>query len=103
MRFAITIISALAITKTVCFAGGLQSLKLYTGTINLINDATTAFMVILPIACGLCILIFQLIKGAADQNEQQIWAKRTKVAIIACAIGMGASGIVNLLVSYYGG
>lgn len=83
------------------FGSGVQSMKLYTGTVALLRDATTALMVIISIVCGLAILFFQIMKGLADQQEQQIWGKRTKNAIISGIIGMSASGIVALITSYY--
>lgn len=85
------------------FASGVQSLKLYSGTLNLLRDATTALMIIVPVACGLCILFFQFRKSMADTQEQPMWSKRTKVAIISLVIGFSASGIVNLIATYYSG
>lgn len=103
LKQIITIIIMVITFSQVAFATSFQNLKLYSGTINLMRDATTALMVGAPIVCALCILFFQIRKSAADQQEQQIWSKRTKTAIISCVIAFGASGIVNLLATYYSG
>ena len=101
IKFVILTLCFLIITKKVCFATGIQNLKMYTGTLKLINDLTVAFMTILPISCGLLIIIFQLMKMGADQNEAQIWKKRTKAAIIATIVGLSASGLISFVTSYF--
>ena len=104
IRKVILLITALIMTiQSKVLATGVQSLKLYSGTLNLLRDATTALMIIVPVACGLCILFFQFRKSVADTQEQPMWSKRTKVAIISLIIGFSASGIVNLIATYYSG
>lgn len=104
IRKVILLMTALIMTiQSKVFATGVQSLKLYSGTLNLLRDATTALMIIVPVACGLCILFFQFRKSVADTQEQPMWSKRTKVAIISLIIGFSASGIVNLIATYYSG
>lgn len=104
IRKVILLMTALIMTiQSKVLATGVQSLKLYSGTLNLLRDATTALMIIVPVACGLCILFFQFRKSVADTQEQPMWSKRTKVAIISLIIGFSASGIVNLIATYYSG
>lgn len=104
IRKIILLMTALIMTiQSKVLATGVQSLKLYSGTLNLLRDLTTALMIIVPVACGLCILFFQFRKSVADTQEQPMWSKRTKVAIISLIIGFSASGIVNLIATYYSG
>ena len=104
IRKVILLMTALIMTiQSKVLATGVQSLKIYSGTLNLLRDATTALMIIVPVSCGLCILFFQWRKSVADTQEQPMWSKRTKVAIISLIIGFSASGIVNLITTYYSG
>ena len=104
IRKIILLMTALIMTiQSKVLATGVQSLKLYSGTLNFLRDLTSALLIIMPVACGLCILFFQFRKSVADTQEQPMWSKRTKVAIISLIIGFSASGIVNLFATYYSG
>ena len=63
-KIIIMTIIIMILLSNVIFA--MSSLKLYTGTLQLLRDATTLLMVIIPVLCGLCILIFQAMKGMSD-------------------------------------
>ena len=104
IRKVILLMTALIMTiQSKVLATGVQSLKLFSGTLNLLRDATTALMIIFPVSCGLCILIFQIKKSMADTQDQPMWTKRTKAAIKALIFGFSASSIVNLITTYYSG
>ena len=102
-KLILLIFMASMFNSNLLLATGIQNLKLYTGSLNLLRDATTALMVIVPVACGLCILYFQFQKSLADIPDQPRWSKRTKIAIISLIFGFSASGIVNLFATYFSG
>ena len=85
------------------YADSIQGIKLYQGTMNLLRDATSIALVVLPTVVGLLLIYFNIRKSACEQQEQQVWSKRMKTAIIALVIGETASSIVTLITSYYSG
>ena len=76
-------------------------LNLITGTQKLINDMTYLLLGLIVVVCVGCLIYFQLRKMSADQQEQTMWDKRSKTAIVALVIGLCASGIINFVASYY--
>lgn len=76
-------------------------LNLITGTQKLINDVTYLLLGLIVVVCVGCLIYFQLRKMSADQQEQTMWDKRSKTAIVALVIGLCASGIINFVASYY--
>lgn len=103
-------ISALALSfmLSVVFApgvfaasNGFQTSKIATGTMDLINDILS-WVQILAIPIGtVCVIIFQIRKAGADQQDQKDWQKRTNTAIIATIIAEIAATIINLILGYY--
>lgn len=85
------------------YAVSIQDIKLVQGTMNLLNDATSILLGALPIVVGLLLIYFNIRKSACEQQEQQVWSKRMKTAIICLVIGETASGIIALFTSYYSG
>lgn len=83
------------------FASGIQGTSLYTGTMHLLNDGTTALLVILPVAGALLFIWFQIKKMGADQNEQPMWSKRQKIVLTGIISGETIVAVINTLVSYY--
>ena len=69
----------------------------------MLRDATSVLLVALPTVVGLLLIYFNAMKSAAEQQEQQVWSKRMKIAIISLVVGETASGIVNAISSYYSG
>lgn len=89
--------------STVAYASGVTSFVGFTGTKRLLNDLTTAAMVLLPIIVVILVIYFNARKAGAEQNEQMIWSKRIKTALFCLIGGEVAVGLVNMIVSYYGG
>lgn len=74
---------------------------LVTGTQNLLNDITTVLLVLVPIVGAICIIVFSIMRSQADEQDKKMWTGRIKTALISTIIAFCASGIVNLVVSYY--
>lgn len=85
------------------YANNILNTKLVQGIMNMLRDATSVLLVALPTVVGLLLIYFNLRKSACEQQEQQIWSKRMKTAIISLVVGETASGIVNLITSYVSG
>lgn len=82
------------------FASGIQGLKLFSGGMQFLNDATVAAMVVLPVVCGLLLIVFNAFKAGADQQDQIMWSKRIKMVIKCLIFGEGGVAIVNMIVGY---
>ena len=100
LKQIITIMTTmLLIISTKVFA--LQSTKLFTGTVNMFNDATTIALIILPILSGLLFLYCQIMKNTAEPDEQKRWKKWQTAIIIGVIIGETFIGVLNVILSYY--
>lgn len=81
----------------------IEQSKLFTGTKALITDATTALMIILPIAAVLLLLYCFFKKASADEMDQKKWEIRIKTIAVSTAGGFLASVFVNIIAHYYKG
>lgn len=82
-------------------AGALKDTKLATGTIKLIDDATTILLG-LVLAIGVLLgLYFFIRKNAADEQEQPRWDKRLKTDIFCTIGGTVFSAVLKVVVGYY--
>ena len=88
--------------NTTVFASGITSFAGFTGTQRLLQDATTAALVLLPIITALLIVYFNIRKSGAEQQEQTMWSKRIRTAVFCLIFGELAAAFVNFISSYYG-
>lgn len=72
-----------------------------TGTLNLMNDAMTWVLVLIPTAAALFCAWKALCYQAADENEHKPILKSVKGALIIAAFGECSSAIIKLILSYY--
>ena len=72
-----------------------------TGTQNLMNDAMTWVLVLIPIATALFGAWKALCYQAADENERSMIKKSVKGALIIAVLGECASAIIKVILSYY--
>lgn len=100
---AVSFAAILLITTTAAFADGIQSSAMYTGTMNLLNDLSTAIAVLSPIVGGVCLAYCFARKSAADEQEAKMWDHRIKICIVGGIGGMLGSAIIKVISSYYGG
>lgn len=83
-------------------ATGLMGSELYTGTINIISDATTIATFLCPVVAGLLWGLFAIARQAADDEPtEKKWNKRMRNAIIFGIAGCLGSGIIAAISSYY--
>ena len=82
-------------------SGGLQSSVAYTGTMKLLNDASTALMIAAPLVGVVCIIYFAIRHGAADEMDQKKWRQRIIIAIVSVVIALLAATLINVLTGYY--
>ena len=72
-----------------------------TGTQNLMNDAMTWVLVLIPIAAALFCAWKAFCYQAADENERTMIKKSIKGALIIAVFGECASAIIKAILSYY--
>ena len=72
-----------------------------TGTQNLMNDAMTWVLVLIPTAAALFCAWKAFCYQAADENERTIIKKSVKGALIIAVLGECASAIIKVILSYY--
>lgn len=82
-------------------ANNIQNSTIYKGIVQMLNDASTALLVICPIAGGLAALYFVIRRSIADEQEGKSWTKRITTAIICAVAGMLVSGLIALITSYF--
>ena len=80
---------------------GIQNTTLVKGTEKLIQDLTNWLLVIAPTITILLVGYYFMRKSASDEMDGKRWDNRIKVAIISCIGVMVASGIINVLSTYY--
>lgn len=96
----VSLITVLAFTN-ICFASGIQDTTLVTGTQNLITDLTNWLLIIAPTLTILLVGYYLMRKSASDEMDAKRWDSRVKIAIICCIGVVVASGLINVLISYY--
>jgi hypothetical protein len=76
--------------------------ELVSNTKNLLNDATTWIMILIPVAAGLMIGYQALMKQFTDDDALVAKHNRAmKNILIAAVIGISAVSIVKLVLSYF--
>lgn len=75
-----------------------------TGTKNLLQDALTWVLFLIPVGCGCMLAWHSFCKSLneGDQAQAGIHGRAMKKTLITSAIGMSAAGIVKAVLSYYG-
>lgn len=97
--FAVALFVAAMISPA--YAARIQDSDFYKGSLNLLNDLSTAAIFAGPIVCGLVAVVFFIRKSMADEQDDKLWNKRIVKAIV-CGVAIGlVSGIITLLTSYY--
>lgn len=83
------------------YAVKFQDSDIYKGTMNLLQDISTAATFAGPAVCGLVAIIFFIRKSMSDEQDDKQWNKRISKAII-CGVAIGlVSGIIALISGYY--
>ena len=101
IRVGIVVVAILFICTNYCFATGIESTKLVTGTKNLITDLTNWLLVLAPTVTVVLIGYYLIRRSGSDVMDGKRWDSRIKVAIICCIGVVVASGLINALTNYY--
>ena len=78
-----------------------QDSTIYKGTVSLINDVSSALLIILPLSAAAILAYLAVRKMGAEEQETPVWKKRMWGVGIAFIVGITASGIVSLVSGYY--
>ena len=84
-------------------AAGLQDSVAYTGTVNLIADATLIATILCPTIAGLVAVVFVIRRSMADEQDKKMWMNKIWTAIICGVAGGLITGIISAVASYYSG
>lgn len=94
----------LLISMAPVFAGAsVESNILFTGFKALMTSVTSALVVIAPMIAVVLTIYFAIRRSGADEMDQKMWGKRIANAWICAAIAVAGSGLVQLVMSYFGG
>lgn len=94
------VLTSLFFYTNTCFAT-LQESSIVTGTEALISDLTSWLLILAPVLTVLLVGYFFLRKAASDEMETRKWDNRIKIALISCVGVIVASGLINVIMSYY--
>ena len=98
---ALTCFAANAMLGVSAFASGINGSAAMTGTQNLVNDFTSALLVIAPIVGAACVIYFCIRRSAADEMDQKKWNNRIVTAIVSTIGAVLAASLLNVIVGYY--
>ena len=101
IRVGIVVVAILFICTNYCFATGIESTKLVTGTKNLITDLTNWLLILAPTVTVVLIGYYLIRRAGSDDGDGRRWEARVKVAIACCIGVIVASGLINVLINYY--
>ena len=101
IRVGIVVVAILFICTNYCFATGIESTKLVTGTKNLITDLTNWLLVLAPTVTVVLVGYYLIRRSGSDDMDGKRWDSRIKIAIVCCIGVVVASGLINALTNYY--
>lgn len=99
-RKGIVLFTSLMCCTNYCFAAISDSV-LATGTEKLIKDLTNWLLILAPTLTVLLLGYYLLRKSASDEMDGKRWNDRIKITIVCCIGVILASGLINLIISYY--
>lgn len=98
----LTTLTISVITSVNAFAeGNIAGSVAVTGTQKLINDVTTAALVIAPVVGVVLIIYFCIRRSAADEMDQKKWNNRIVTAVVSTVGAVLATSLLNIVISYY--
>jgi len=86
---------------TATYANHFTQSKLFTGTEDLIADATMGASALIAVVAVVAIVFFQIRKAIADEMDHKKWDTRSIVAGIAFVIGVSAGAVIQILQNFY--
>ncbi len=75
--------------------------KLFTGTLNLIQDGTLALTFLAPIIGAGLWIYFNIRKGAADEMDHKKWDNRKTIVLVSVILAILGATIIDLAIGYY--
>lgn len=104
LKTLLALVGILFLSVAPVFAGtAVESNILFTGFKALMTSATSALVIIAPIVAVVLTIYFAIRRSGADEMDQKMWGKRISNAWICAAIAVAGSGLVQLIMSYFGG
>ena len=85
VRVGIVVVAILFICTNYCFATGLESTKLVTGTKNLITDLTNWLLILAPTVTVVLIGYYLIRRAGSDEGDGRRWADKKYSYYHACS------------------
>ena len=83
------------------YANPIRDSVFVKGMEKMLNDATSALLILVPIVATLLVTYLFMRKGAADDMDQKKWHSRITIAIACSIAAMGAVAIINIITGYF--
>lgn len=84
------------------FATSISSSKLVTGTQALLDDVSTAIIILdIPVTAVMCAYFWFKKTHAEDEQDDKKWNGRFKTSLVAGIVVLVISSLVNIVASYY--
>lgn len=101
VKVGIVVVAIFFVCTNYCFATGIESTKLVTGTKNLISDVTNVLLVLAPTITVVLVGYYFIRRSGSDESDGRRWDSRIKIALVCCIGVVLASGLINALINYY--
>lgn len=102
LKTLLTLVGILFLTIVPVFAG-VESNILFTGFQALMTSVTSALVIIAPVIAVVLTIYFAIRRSGADEMDQKMWGKRISNAWICAAVAVAGAGLVQMILSYFGG
>lgn len=102
IKFAIVVVlNYLYLFQYEVSAGSLSNSVLVSGTKKLIDDVTSALMILIPLIASVLAAMNGLKISGAQDDERPALMKKVRISIIAAICGIAAPGIIKIILGYY--
>lgn len=100
LLLAVILVTAFLLVPGTVLAEDIQSSKIFTGSMKLLEDLGKALIIAAPVAGVPIVAYFWFRRGAADEVDQKSWNKRIFVALISI-VGVELTGVIISVIMYY--
>lgn len=83
------------------YASSIQGSSLFKGTQKLLQDVSSALLIIAPIVAGVCGIYFGIRLAMADEQDKKTWANRLKVLGVGFILTITITALIGVIATYY--
>lgn len=101
IRSMIGLLTIMFFNANVAMATKLENSRAITGTKELLQDGSKVLLILAPLSGACFIGYYYMRRQGADETDDKKWTNKIKIAIGATVGVVLASGMLNVLISYY--